>query len=404
MNVCHIMSGDLWAGAEVQVATMASYLAARPEVKLTVILLNDGWLARELRRVGVDVIVVDERDHNTVQVVAFLIRFLRGTGVHVVHTHRYKESILGTVAAKLAGVPHVIRTVHLGMFDAIPRGLGEPMRRWARVKSAAYETLDRALLWCFADRVVAVSRCMAEALHAYGYDARTATFIHNGVDLRSVKARHTPAEVRRELGIDRDELMIGTAGRLSPVKGHAFLLRAAKLILEHERRVRFVFLGAGPLKRSLLDTAADLKVDRACLFVDRVLDLGVGIYDVIAAMDIFALPSLDEGVPMALLEAMALARPVVATSVGGVPEIVTNRATGLIVPPKDEQMLADACLELMRNREWAQMLGQNARRLVETDFSRERNGQAWLDLYHDVAADSNADKRNLHVARANAAQ
>jgi glycosyltransferase involved in cell wall biosynthesis len=404
IRVCHIMSGDLWAGAEVQVATVASYLTEQPEVTLTAVLLNEGWLSRELRRIGVDVTIVDERKNTLLEILSFLVRFFRHSGVDIVHTHRYKENILGSVAATLAGVPHVIRTVHLGMFDAIPRDLGEPMRPWDRLKSAVYEGLDKTVLRCFADRIVTVSRCMAEALQAYGYDARTATFIHNGVDLRRVKATHTPAEVRRELGIDRDELIIGTAGRLSPVKGHAFLLRAAKLILEHDRRVRFVFLGAGPLKSQLLDMAADLKAERACLFVDRVMDLGVGIYDVIAAMDIFALPSLDEGVPMALLEAMALARPVVATPVGGVPEIVTNRVTGLLVPPKDEQRLADACLELVRHREWAQTLGENARRLVETEFSRERNGQAWLDLYHDVAADSNADERNLRVARANAAQ
>ena len=102
------------------------------------------------------------------------------------------------------------------------------------------------------------------------------------------------------------------------------------------------------------------------------MDLGVGIYDVIAAMDIFTLPSLDEGIPMALLEALALERPVIATPVGGVPEIVTHGSTGLIVPAKNEQMLAAACLDLARDRGWAQTLGENGRRLVETEFSRER--------------------------------
>jgi glycosyltransferase involved in cell wall biosynthesis len=245
---------------------------------------------------------------------------------------------------------------------------------------------------------------MAEALRAHGYDARTATYIHNGIDLRTVKATHAPAEVRRELGIDADALMIGTAGRLAPVKGHTFLLRAAKLILEHEPRARFVFLGTGPLKYELVDTAATLNIDRACLFVDRVMDLGVGIYDVMAAMDIFTLPSLDEGIPMALLEALALARPVIATPVGGVPEIVTHGSTGLIVPAKNEQMLAAACLDLARDRGWAQTLGENGRRLVETEFSRERNAQAWLDLYQDVAAHPHADTHDLQVAPADAAQ
>jgi len=147
MHICHIASGDLWAGVEAQVATMASYLAERPEIKVTAVLLNDAWLAAELRRIGIDVAVVDERRNNSAAIVAYLVRYLRDARVHIVHTHRYKENTLGTVAAKLAGVPHVVRTVHIGMFDAIPRRLGEAMPRLERVKSAAYETLDRAMLW-----------------------------------------------------------------------------------------------------------------------------------------------------------------------------------------------------------------------------------------------------------------
>ena len=97
MRICHIMSGDLWAGAEAQLATAASYLVDRPEVKLTVVVLNEGWLAGELRRLGVPVAVVAEREHNPLAIVIFLTRFFRDNGVDVIHTHRYKESILGTI-------------------------------------------------------------------------------------------------------------------------------------------------------------------------------------------------------------------------------------------------------------------------------------------------------------------
>ena len=101
----------------------------------------------------------------------------------------------------------------------------------------------------------------------------------------------------------------------------------------------------------------------------------------IAAMDIFTLPSLDEGIPMALLEAMALSRPVVATPVGGVPEIVTDGSTGLLVPVRNEQMLAARCLDLARDREWAGTLGENARQFVEREFSIVAERQD-LDIRH----------------------
>jgi glycosyltransferase involved in cell wall biosynthesis/protein-tyrosine-phosphatase len=388
VRICHVMSADLWAGAEVQVATVASYLVEQPGVNLTAVLLNEGWLARELRRLGVQVAVVDERRHTSLRIVGFLTRYLREHDVDVVHTHRYKDTVLGGIAAKAAGVPHVIRTVH---------GLSEPMRGWDRAKYLVYDALDRATLWCCADRILAVSRRMAETLKESGYRAHTVTHLHNGVNLRSVKATRPPEEVRRTLGIDDDELVIGTAGRFARVKGHAYLVRAARLILQQERRTRFLFVGSGPLENELRESARQLEVDGHCLFVDPAADRRAGVHDLIAAMDLFVLPSLNEGIPMALLEAMALTRPVIASAVGGIPEVVTDRVTGLLVQPRDDRQLADACLELARNRYWAQTLGAHARREVEKDFSHERNGHALLDIYREVVNRRAANATDIGV-------
>lgn len=371
IRVCHILSADLWAGAEAQAATVASYLVGRADVSLSAVLLNEGQLARELRRLGVPVTVVDENQNSAIRILTFLTRFFRENDVNVVHTHRYKESVLGTIAAKLAGVPHVIRTVH---------GLSEPMRGWDRAKIRAYEALDKAILRVFGDLVIAVSERMAETLKGSGYKPTAVTHIHNGVDLRNVKARRPAADVRRALGVDPHMILIGTAGRMWPVKGHAYLLRAAKRILEKEPGVRVLIVGSGPLKDELRALARDLQIDGECLFVGPRSD----IYDLIGAMDIFVLPSLEEGIPMALLEAMALQKPVVATAVGGIPEIIRHRATGLLVSPRDEQALADACLEVALNREWAQTLGAQGRRVVEEEFSQERNGQTLVEMYRHV--------------------
>src|SRR3989441_6106321 len=117
LRVCHIMSADLWAGAEVQVATVASYLVERSDVNLTAVLLNEGPLARELRRLRVSVTILDETRNNAVRILTRLTRFLRANEFEVVHTHRYKDNVLGAIAAKLAGVPQAIRTV---------QGLDEP--------------------------------------------------------------------------------------------------------------------------------------------------------------------------------------------------------------------------------------------------------------------------------------
>jgi protein-tyrosine-phosphatase len=263
-------------------------------------------------------------------------------------------------------------------------GLPEPMRGWSRAKYRVNDALDRTMLRCFADRIVAVSRHSAAALSRSGYPPARLVPIHNGIDLERVRATRPAADVRRAFGVHDDELLIGTAGRLTEVKGQRYLVDAARLILSQEPKARFAFVGSGPLRRDLIARAVELGVERACLFIDPLVDKKAGVFDLIAAFDVFVLPSLSEGSPMALLEAMALGRPIVATAVGGVPEIVIGNESGLLVEPRDEQALASACLTLVRNRPWAATLGAAARRTVDAQFSHERNGRALLDLYRDL--------------------
>ena len=380
IRVCHVMSADLWAGAEVQVATLASYLARLPSVRLTAVLLNEGQLARDLRKLDVDVAVVEESRHSAPNIVAFLARFFRTRRVDIVHTHRYKDTVLGTVAAKMVGVPHVVRTVH---------GLAEPMRGWDRVKFQTYDALDKAALRLCADRIIAVSNGMAETLRAAGHRRSAVIPIHNGIDLGKaarVRVGRNADEVRRELGIPPGTLVVGTAGRLSPVKAQADLLRAAQRILRKRQDARFLIVGDGPLRAELAALATQLGVDRACTFIGARQD----IHELLAAMDIFVLPSLHEGIPMALLEAMALERPTVASAVGGIPEIVTDGVNGVLVPARNDRALAEACLALALDPARATRLGAAARRTVEARFSRDVNGEALMHAYRSVLAGSSS--------------
>jgi len=374
VRVCHIMSADLWAGAEIQVATVASYLVERPDVELTAVLLNDGPLVRELRRLGVAVTVIDETRYNAVEIVLGLARYLRDHPVDIVHTHRYKDTVLGAIAARVTGVPCVIRTVH---------GLSEALTGWDWVKLQAYDALDTVVRRYFVDLIIAVSNRVADRLEASGHYP-TVVPLHNGVVLRRVQPSRTSDEVRSALGVRHNAPLVGTVGRLSPVKGQGYFLQAARRLLEQQPEARFLLVGDGPLKADLMDTAARLGIDRACIFAGARSD----VYDLVGTLDVFVLSSLDEGIPMALLEAMALARPVVATAVGGVPEVIAHRRTGLLVPPEDDKALADACLELLANRPWAQTLGARARHRVQEDFSHEKHGQALERLYRRTVTNS----------------
>ena len=373
LRVCHVMSADLWAGAEVQVATLASYLATSHEVRLSAVLLNDGPLACELRGLGVEVAVVDERALNGLQIVGLLVSFLRSREIDVVHTHRYKDNLLATVAAKIAGVGHVIRTVH---------GLREPMQGWSQTKYRAFEWLDRLALWHFADVVIAVSAHTAAALKDLGYRPQSLRPIHNGIDMVNIGAARDRVEVRRELGLAADSTLIGTTGRLAAVKAQDDFLRAARLMLTARPELRFVVVGGGPEERTLKQLAGELGIESDVIFTGERRD----VHDLIAAMDVFALPSLAEGLPMALLEAMTLGTPVVATAVGGVPEVVEDEWNGRLVPARDPRALADACVSLVEDRPRAGVLAARARQTVEDRFSRDANGASVLQVYREVAA------------------
>jgi len=369
------MSGDLWAGAEMQLLMTAGWLNRQPGLRLAVVLFNEGRLARELRQIDVDVTILDETRLSNAQLMRQLASLLRERRIDILHMHKYKDCVLGTIAAGRAGVQHLVRTMH---------GMAEPMTGWSGLKSRVYHRLDRWMLRR-ADLIVAVSQQMAEALRESGFRPTMVTCIHNGIDVSQVRASRSREEVRRELGIPDEALLIGTAGRLTPVKGQTGLLGATARILDEDASARCVIVGEGPLSSQLLSLAQDLRIDHACRFVGPRSD----VFDFMAAMDVFVLPSLNEGIPMALLEAMVLGAPVVAAAVGGIPEVIQHRVNGLLVPAGDVQALADACLELARDRCLAKALAAAGVRTIAENFSHTSSGEALLFAYRGVALVSN---------------
>jgi protein-tyrosine-phosphatase len=221
---------------------------------------------------------------------------------------------------------------------------------------------------------------MAGVLCQSGFWPGMVTTIHNGIDPLTTVSADRVARIRQDLGIAPNALVIGTAGRLVPVKGQADLVRAVALLKPRVPHVRLLVAGAGPLHGELVDAAARLGIVDTCVFTGHRAD----VRDLISAMDIFALPSLSEGIPMALLEAMSLGVPVVATRVGGIPEVIQHRFSGLLAPPGDAHALAEACHELARYPDWADEIGAAGQRVVREEYTRERAGRALLDTYRSL--------------------
>jgi glycosyltransferase involved in cell wall biosynthesis len=187
------------------------------------------------------------------------------------------------------------------------------------------------------------------------------------------------ARLRYELGLNSDDQIVGTVGSLYPVKGHRFLIAAVPAIVEACPKARFLLIGRGDEENRLKDQVKSLGVERHVSF----LGLRQDISKLLSIMDIFVLPSLSEGLSVATLEAMASALPVVATRVGGNPELIVNEETGMLVPSQDSEALAKAVSALLRDGTRARLFGQSGRARVEQRFHMDMMVNEYRNLYEE---------------------
>jgi glycosyltransferase involved in cell wall biosynthesis len=369
MNVCHLISGDLWAGAEVQTFTLLESLAGEGNINLSVIVLNEGTLADKLKRRNIDTIVIDETKNDFVQIHNKLKSLLIDKSPDILHTHRYKENILGARLKKRCRIKFLCQTVH---------GLTESFTGSRRLKMDFYSRLNQYYTKRYFDRIIAVSEDIKGQLAEY-YNPDKIEVIHNSVDLEKIKPVGRRKEIREEFGIDDDTIVIGSAGRMVPVKGYEILLESARILLEDRNDVYFLLAGDGPQKNELEKLAENLKITDRFKFVGFRDD----IYDFLDSLDIFVMTSHHEGIPIILLEAMALEKPIVATSVGGIPEIVDNGLSGLLVSPGNPNKLTVAYNEIISNHKLRKKIEMQSKITINERFTGKIQIQKILRLYTD---------------------
>lgn len=358
--------GDLWAGAEVHLLALMTYLVRLHGFEWSVVLFNEGRLAEELRKLPLSLTVICEKHHGPLALASRLANVFKQFRPDVVHTHKYKDSILASLVARYMRIPHVVRVVH---------GMPEPFKGFRNVKMAGYTIADRLVTGWMVDKVIAVSSDIEQILiRTYGAD-RVAC-IHNGIDLEMVCATTPRADKRREWHIDDKAVVIGTVGRLVPVKGHVVLLEAFRILSQSYQNVILLLVGDGPLRVQLESEANRMGLDRSVIFSGHQEQS----YDFINMMDFFVLPSLYEGIPMVLLEALALRRPVIATRVGGIPEVVSHGDSGVLVNPTNAGDLAKAMRSLIEDSSKSVVFGVAGRLRVESEFSARlmADRTAWL--------------------------
>lgn len=331
LRVMHIISGDLWAGAEVQAYTLLKHLD--PQVNLYVILMNEGELADRLKKIGITTRIINERQHSSLAIIGKIFKAIGQFKPDVIHTHRQKENILGSFANLLSVIQRgrltpSVRTAH-GAPEFNPKGK-QKIQVW----------LDRWVGRWLQKKVIAVSQDLSKKLEGI-FPAKQILVIQNGVDLESLSQQAATADFRIN---QPAKTHIGIIGRLEPVKRIDIFLEMAALLLNEHPRFNWAFhvIGDGKLRKDLESQARQLGIAEDVLFHGHRNDIP----SCIASLDAIIMCSDHEGTPMTALEALALGTPMIAHAVGGLKEIFMDYRQHL-VSTQNPNAYADCLINLL---------------------------------------------------------
>lgn len=304
-----------------------------------------------------------------------LAHIFRRERPHIVHTRNW-GAMDGIFAAKLAGVPALIHSEH-GR-DQFNMRSESRKRVWLR-----------RVMFRLADCVFTVSDELRIFFHQLtGFSLQRIRMIPNGVDLaRFAEPTADRWLVRQALGVDLDAFLVGAVGRLDPVKDQMTLLRAIKLSLDQKAPVHALIAGDGPLRSALADYVRTAGLGAYVHLLGHRADL----VDLLAALDVFVLPSLSEGMSNTILEAMAAGKAVVATRVGGNPQLIEGGKSGLLFPAGDVEALASHLGRLYSQPQERQALGEEARRRAGAEFSLSRMIERYSDLYTSIVKEKGCE-------------
>jgi glycosyltransferase involved in cell wall biosynthesis len=368
LKVLHIASGDLWAGAEVQLCTLLTHLHARSDTTVYAALMNEGELAKRLRALGIAVTVFDESSLGALQILKGLRALMQTLRPDVVHTHRIKENILASLANLAATRAAGVRTVH-GASEHPPRGLHQLHKHllvWLDIFTGRH----------LQQRIIAVSQGLQAPL-AQAFGAGKVVVIENGIDIAAVQAAIKPVDFREQAPA---ACHIGIVGRLQSVKRVDIFLEMAAQLMRTRPDIdwRFHVIGDGPLRAQLEQQANNLDIGGRITFHGHRHDSVA----CVAGLDALVMCSDHEGLPMTLLEAVTVGTPVLAHAVGGMVQVLEGNRGGILVKEHTPSAYAAGLLELLEQPKEALRAAGQAH--VQAEYAAGENAEKVSRLYRAV--------------------
>lgn len=370
IKVAQVVTLSEMGGAQKHVLLLSTELKNRG-YDVTIFTSAGGKLIEKAEENGLKVVLVQDMVREIdiskdIKAVKNLRRLFRDGGFDIVHCHSSKAGILGRIAAKLAGTKKIVYTAHGFVFN-------EPM---SNLKRKVYIYIERigAML---GDKVIAVSKKDCDsALENRLVDKDKLTFIPNAIPEIGKDELRDASEVKRELGIRGDEFVLGTISNFYETKGHKYLIEALKRLYTEGFRFRTVFAGQGPKLMEMKSLAEGLS---GIMFLGYREDN----YDIMNILDLFVLPSIKEGMPYVILEAMSLGKPVLCTKVGALTDMISDGVNGYIVEPQDSGLLYDKLKWILSNRDKAEAVGKAGEEYVSDNFALSQFTESVIRIYEE---------------------
>ena len=314
---------------------------------------------------------------NDIRALYGIYRIIKRVRPHIVHTHTSKAGALGRMAAYLARAPIIIHTPHGHVFNDY---YGPFMTRLF--------VLAEKFLSLTTDKITALTVQERDEHLAEGISSKEKyVVIESGVALDLLMNMSVEINAgKKEFGIPLDNNVVGVVGRLVPIKGHKYLISAAKKIIEKSHNTVFIFVGDGHLKSELEEQAESIGIRNNIIFTGWRKDVP----EILCLFDILVLPSLNEGMGRVLIEGMALGKPIVASKVGGIINLVKNGENGILVPPKDFNALGNAISQLIKNKALAEKMGKKGKSMVLPEFSSSAMANRMDDLYQSLLSNNSS--------------
>lgn len=355
MRILHIDTERTWRGGEQQLLYLVKGLKERGHTS-SVICQPGSPLEDAVKKAEIDAITVKMRSEIDILAAWKIGRFLRRGKYDILHAHTSHAHSIGLLALLFGNVKAM----------AVSRRVDFPIRSRLKYNS-------------FAVHYIAVSEAIKRVMIGGGVAAQKIDVVRSCIDLREFDTA-VISDVRGEFGIKKDAILVGNIAHMADHKGQIYLVRAAEIVRRKCPDVRFIIVGDGELRSHLESEAQKLGLNKELVFTGFRRD----VVDFLAAFDIFAFPSHLEGLGTSLLGAMAMRKPIVSTTAGGIPEVVENGVNGILVPPKDPESLADAITHLIERPEVRLRCGISGRKLVEEKFTIEKLVEGTLGIYKKI--------------------